>query len=464
MKKGIAFNIFIFTISLFLYVNFISAINLDISVKPVSDSYIINLDKPATFDLVITNFGDSDDFEIYSLVGVNIMPDKKFRIITGETKKISISAKPQQALISKRGFFTFEYLIKNSKNEIQKGKLSMNIVGLEDAISIIPDNLNMNSELMPISIKNTIMYDFNEVKIEMKSPFFTDEKLVSLKSLEEKDFNIPLDKEKLKKSDAGPYLINVKITTLGKSAEKEVLFKFMEQDNIESSESTDGILVRRTEIIKNNLGNVRKTVFITANKDLISYIFTSVNIQPTKTEVNGFRKYYSWEKELAPGEQLKIIIKTNWIYPILVILFIIILYFLIKRYLEIDLILKKKVSFVQTRGGEFALKVQVKVRAKRYVEHIHLKDRLPSLVSLYEKFGAIAPDNIDIKNKILEWNIESLNPREERIFSYIIYSKIGVVGKFELPSATAVYEKDGNIKDARSNRAFFINEPKKQVL
>jgi hypothetical protein len=117
MKKGITFNIFMFIISLFLYVNFVSAINLDISVKPVSDSYIINFDKAATFDLVITNFGDNDDFEIYSLVGVNIMPDEKFRIITGETKKVLISAKPQQALISKRGFFTFEYLIKNSKKE-----------------------------------------------------------------------------------------------------------------------------------------------------------------------------------------------------------------------------------------------------------------------------------------------------------------------------------------------------------
>ena len=56
--------------------------------------------------------------------------------------------------------------------------------------------------------------------------------------------------------------------------------------------------------------------------------------------------------------------------------------------------------------------------------------------------------------------MESLNEREERIFSYIIYSKIGVVGKFELPNARATYEKSGRLKEVESNRSFFINQPK----
>ena len=67
---------------------------------------------------------------------------------------------------------------------------------------------------------------------------------------------------------------------------------------------------------------------------------------------------------------------------------------------------------------------------------------------------------IDMKNRRLEWNVESLNKGEERIFTYIIYSKIGVVGRFELPSTRAVYEKEGKVKNTESNRSFFINEPK----
>lgn len=42
--------------------------------------------------------------------------------------------------------------------------------------------------------------------------------------------------------------------------------------------------------------------------------------------------------------------------------------------------------------------------------------------------------------------------------SYIIFSKIGVLGRFALPSASAIYEKDGEINETESNKAFFMAE------
>jgi len=137
------------------------------------------------------------------------------------------------------------------------------------------------------------------------------------------------------------------------------------------------------------------------------------------------------------------------------------MYVLIRKSIESDLILRKKISFVKTKGGQFALKVSIRVKSKRFLERINIIDKLPPLVKLYEKFGATMPDKIDEKNKRLEWNIESLNQGEERIFTYIIYSRIGIVGRFELPSAKAVYEKEGKVKGVESNRSFFINEPRK---
>ena len=135
---------------------------------------------------------------------------------------------------------------------------------------------------------------------------------------------------------------------------------------------------------------------------------------------------------------------------------------IIRKTIEMDLSLRKKVTFVKTKGGQFALKVTVRVKAKKFIERINIIDKLPPLVKLYERFGAVAPDKIDLTHKRLEWDIESLNKGEERIFSYIIYSKIGVVGRFELPNARIVYEKEGKVKKAESNRSFFINEPKKE--
>jgi len=42
--------------------------------------------------------------------------------------------------------------------------------------------------------------------------------------------------------------------------------------------------------------------------------------------------------------------------------------------------------------------------------------------------------------------------------TYIIYSKVGVLGRFALPTATAIYEKEGNIHETESNKAFFMAE------
>ena len=139
---------------------------------------------------------------------------------------------------------------------------------------------------------------------------------------------------------------------------------------------------------------------------------------------------------------------------------IIVLIILIRKQSGTDLILRKKVTFVRTRGGELALKITLKLRAKKFIERIRVIDRIPPLVKLYERYGAIPPDNVDTKNRRLDWNVDALNKDEERIFTYIIYSKIGIVGRMELPSARATYEKDGKLNDVVSNRSFFINEPK----
>jgi hypothetical protein len=237
------------------------------------------------------------------------------------------------------------------------------------------------------------------------------------------------------------------------------MIKFLEQEGIDSKESSEGWIKRRQEIINHNVGNVRKEVSIELERNILSSLFTSFNIEPSDSSFKGLKKSYVWNKELLANEEFKLVVITNWFYPIILILLIFGVLFFSKRFVSNDIILKKNVSFVKTKGGQFALKVIVRVKSKRFVERIKVIDKLPHLVKLYEKFGAISPSEIDLKNRRLEWNIESLNAGEERVFSYIIYSKVGVIGRFELPSARSIYEKEGRVKEVNSNRCFFINEP-----
>jgi hypothetical protein len=123
--------------------------------------------------------------------------------------------------------------------------------------------------------------------------------------------------------------------------------------------------------------------------------------------------------------------------------------------------LRKRVSFVKAKGGEFALKVTLIAEAKQFVEKVRIVDRLPPLVKMYERFGMEEPSKIDKVRKTIEWDFDHLEAGEKRVMSYIIYSKVGILGRFALPSATAIFQKDNKIKDVSSNRAFFLAEARK---
>ena len=195
-------------------------------------------------------------------------------------------------------------------------------------------------------------------------------------------------------------------------------------------------------------------------KNIVSRLFTHFSPEPNTVERSGFTVYYTWYNEMSPGEVLKITVKTNWILPLAIVLLIILVVILVKKSSHRNILLKKKVSFVNAKGGEFALKVMILVEARNSIERVSIIDRLPYLTKVHEKFGGVQPSRIDEKNKRIEWNFESMQPGERRVFSYIIYSKIGVLGKFALPSATAVYEREGKVKEAQSNQAFFMLEPR----
>ena len=96
--------------------------------------------------------------------------------------------------------------------------------------------------------------------------------------------------------------------------------------------------------------------------------------------------------------------------------------------------------------------------AKQKVENVSLIDKIPAVVKVHENFETNKPDKIDTKNRRLQWNIGDLNPGEERVFNYIVYSKVGVVGKFSLPEALVVFEKDNEIHEVDSNKVFFLSE------
>ncbi|MBM3234634.1 hypothetical protein FJZ19_06095, partial [Candidatus Pacearchaeota archaeon] len=407
---------------------------LEIEKKPVNDVVILEFSDPAIFTLTLRNTGSTESFEIYSLVGVEILPKEPFTIPSGETKTIDIMVNPLDK--TKKRSFTFVYKIKGKNSGIQEDTLSVDLVGLKDALEIGVYDIHPESEQATLYIKNKVNFNFPEIKASFNSAFFNTEKTFSLSPLEKKEFVVPIDKEKIKTLVAGKYILSGNVEIKGVEENIEGDINFIEKSGIKTTESISGIIFREKIIEKENIGNLPSIAEAKTTKDIISRLFTSFNVYPDKSERKNIFVYYSWVKELRPGDKLQITIKTNYLYPLIILIVIVLGAYLIYRYNISNLSLKKRVTFVKTKGGEFALKVTISASARKFVEKISIIDRIPAMTKIYERFGAYPPDNIDEKNRRLEWNIEGLQPGEERVFSYIIYSKIGVVGKFELPIAT----------------------------
>lgn len=441
----------------------VSGINLQIQKNPVSDVVIKELNKPAIFNFNIYNLGETDYFEIYSLVsGVDIGPRGTFQINTGQTKQIEVSVFLNDRFKSLHTSQTsFSYKILGQHSGIQEDTLDVNIVSFKDAINVESESINPESESAKIIVENKVNFNFSEIRAEFNSAFFSKEQPFSLPPLGRVEINIPIDKEKMKKLVAGSYIITSEFNVDNVKQDFESTIKFTEKSGLSTTETSSGILFRDKTVEKKNEGNVPKIAEITLKKDVISRLFTTFSTPPYKSERNWFVVTYFWSKEVKPDETFSVTIKTNYLYPLIIIIFILLGVVLIRMYTASDLVLEKKVNYVKTKGGEFALKVTVIAKAKRYVEKISVVDRLPAMVKLYERFGMYIP-KFDAKTRRLEWDIDGLQPGEERIFSYIVYSKIGILGKFELPAATAIYERDGKIKETASNKAFFMHEPRRR--
>lgn len=453
---------FIFIIATLFLISTISALNLEIEKKSSNEVMISGLNKPVTFDLRITNNGFTENIDFYSLVGFQIYPVGKTRILSGETKEIKLEVYPIGEF-DYFGNYKFPYYIRGESGEIEDSLMFLRIK-FPEAFEISTENINPDSESTIITLTNTKNFNFGNTKVTFSSPFFETEKSFTLGPKEKRNFTIALDKKKYIGLEAGFYTLTTEIIVDTQKAEYETTINYIEKELIKTTENSKGLIINTKTIKKVNEGNIVGKSDITLEKNIISRLFTTFSPEPDIVERRGFNIYYTWNKEIKPGETLDVSVKTNYTLPLIIVLLIVAIVILVKLYTKSNLVLRKQVTFVRAKGGEFALKVTIFVNAKTFIEKVNIIDRLPPLVKLYEKFGVERPSRIDAKSRKLEWNFPALQSGETRVISYIIYSKVGILGRFALPSTLGVYERDGDLHETESNKAYFVAEQRLKDL
>lgn len=461
MKNRLMSWICCFFLVLVLCFPFGSAV-LDLEIEKIDRGALVisELDNPAVYEFVINNKGLDDNVEIYSLVGVSFSPKGTFDLPNGITR-IEIKAYLNEDIRKREGDYSIEYQIKGQQG-IFKDKMPLKVISIDDVFIVSARNIHPNDNIAEVVVKNRANTNLENVQINLKSIFFDLKEEANFAPEEEKTFEVIINREKITKLIAGPYVVSGEILVGSADTEVEVSVNYLEKEGTSVSRTTDGLLIREEMMLKKNEGNIPTTATIEIEKDIVSRLFTTYSSQPLSSEREGLTMKYLWEQELDAGESFSVVSRTNYTFPFVIVVLIILVVFLVKFYTHTALTLTKKVNLVKTRGGEFALKVIVRVKARRNVSDVQISDTLPGMTKLYEKFGR-TPDHVDEQTRKLSWHIANLNSGEERLFSYVIYSKLRAVGRFELPLARAQFKKDGKTEHVVSNKAYFASETSARV-
>jgi hypothetical protein len=447
-------NIYLFlTITLFC-LGLVQAI--EITPEYNTNVVVRDLDNSIDLTLKITN-ASHGTYNLYTLSDISIKPSEAFEITTIPfTKKFTLT--PNENL-DIQGYYSFTYTLNHRDVEKVDQKVLIKLMNLEDVIEISSESIDPASGQISFYVRNKESVKLENLNAKFSSILFETEKTFTLEPNEKLIIPVEVEESKLRKTKAGVYVIESIFQTKDGTKKIEGNLYLGEKKGITSTQDESGILIKTQTITKINVGNVIESIEIKLQRNIFSRLFTSFNIEPTLVERKGLAIEYTWIKEkLMPTETYTVKAKTNYILPFFIIIVAVLAILGYKRFSETKIEIKKSVSPVKTKNDEFALRITLALKTKKNVENVTLIDRVPAIVKIYNKFGTIKPDKIYAESRRIHWNIGDLNAGEERIFNYIVYSKVGVVGKFSLPKALAVFEKDGKIHEIDSNSVFFMNE------
>lgn len=427
----------------------------------ITDVVAKELSIPARFNFTLVNHNIYEDyFHVYSLVDLKITPITPIYINATETKNFVLGALPLRWL-KEKGMHSVEYYIKGDRSGYKTDTVLVKVLPLSEILTVnAPATITRDDTKMVIDIINNENIDLGEAQVSLGSELFSASKNITIAPKSKQNITLDLNPTTIKVAKAGEYPLKV-IFFLNKEYNHTVESKMtlLEYTNIATEESSQfRFFGFKKTITKKNEGNTPKLVTTEIVKSRFERAFSSFNVPPTTEKPSLIITTLTWQRELEPGESLVVEITTDYTIPTIILIALIVAVVTLYLTKRPRVIIRKKAIRIHTKGGEFALKLIVFVKnIGKEARDVALTDRLPHMAKLYERF-AVKPDKIELPR--LEWNFGMLAPGEERVISYIIYSKVIPVGSIELPQASVHYiDFKERRKVSYSNKLFVTGAP-----
>ncbi len=453
----------LFIVSL-LSISLASALSeFSVDYEAVKDNVVYR--EPAEFYISITNNQDfSDRFRIS--FGINpkwstqIVPpkDSYLTINKGETKKIRVLVMAVSEMPP--SLYRIPIIVKSLKTDmsekiyapiyLKSGKLAGEYPPTVTAKVNIPDKVNPRETIrITINLRNRNKLNITDMKIKLSSIVINKEVITSIGPLEEKTIIITHQFDTLEppKKDTvtfGLYVEGNRIRTIEDIPIEIIAYS----DIIESSELEKSFLKTEEKITYTNDGNIRKQETLKIEMGFFKDIVTSTDKKMYVLKEDG-KRYRALDADLKPGAKTEIIVVKNF-RPLVAVITIAIILTILYYVFRSPIVVKKQAVVLNTKdGGIINMKIMMNVmnRTPKVIKNVVIIDRVPNIADIEKEFqiGTLKPNKIishEKSSNIIKWNIDVLEKYEERIITYKIKSKLGILGGFKLPPAIIKYENE----------------------
>jgi len=431
---------------------------------------------PALYSMSIKNNDvRSDRFQLYTISPFwNINPT----IVTAEASstvnfdlEISLSSKevvgPQLVPITIKSLSSGDTVVENLYVYAKPTSFV--------AQSYVPNiamDINMNDQVdprQPISIdvymRNRNPLDLGNLKIVVDSQLFTKEYITTLGPLEEKTNQI-LFSGLNRIQQPGTYNVTVKLVVDNKTVtqvQKEI--EVINYSDVNVEDTTIRSLFSYTERLKiHNDGNNQAIKTERVPKSWLERVFTTTSAKYNVVNEDGV-SYISWSVPLDPQQTYEISVTTNYtsvVIVVIVIIALIIFYYIFRS----PVLLYKRAKIVSSTDdgiSDIRVKLHLKNRSGQLIKNIKIVDKYPKIVALVDdnSIGSLKPTKMLSADKIhsmLMWNIEQLEPYEERLLTYTLNSRLNIVGNMSLHPAKVRFQSRSGERSYTSNDVELIHK------
>ena len=236
----------------------------------------------------------------------------------------------------------------------------------------------------------------------------------------------------------------------------------------DSSLSKKKFLFNTYHVILENKGNVDSSEVFSYPIGRFAHMFTRTNV-PSEFVITESGSELVFDVSLTPSEVTEIVIITDYratFYSILSLLILIVVVLVLYFTLRSPILVTKKAAIVAEKDGgtqEIKILLNIRNRTNKNLENISVVDRIPDITEIEKEvsLGTLMPSKVirhAKKGTLIKWNFPSIEGFEERIITYKIHSKLGILGGFELPSCIVKFDTPNGTSRAVKSKAIEKSE------